>query len=89
MNNIINLLPNIQTLEKEIRKKEIIFQEEIAPLKNTLNKLKEINQACIKCEGTGKVYTEILSPFYGRTEIVVDTCPICNGSGLNKNCNNS
>jgi len=86
---MINLLEVINQLQSkinnleskkivEIKKIEQSYEEEIKKYKQALEVNIELNEACLYCEGTGRVYCDD-----GYQSNSRETCKKCNGSGKN------
>lgn len=75
--HIINLLPAIRELEKEIRRKENEFDKEIIPYRESLQHLRKINTACEQCNGEGKKFRRACAEDEGEYY----PCKACRGTG--------
>lgn len=73
----LNLVPAIRAIEKQICELEGEFAKKVAPYRESLAKLKEINTACENCGGTGKVFYRSCAEDEGSDYV----CPDCRGSG--------
>lgn len=51
----LNLVPAIKAIEGEIRQLKAEYQAKLRPYEDSLKQLQEINTACLKCYGKGKV----------------------------------
>lgn len=82
----LNLVPAIKILEEEIRKLGYEFDKQIQPYRDSLSQLRKINQACERCNGTGKVLRSRACAEDDRPNpndpMDWNKCPICGGSGL-------
>ena len=85
---MINVVPAIKMIQKEIDEKTIAFNAEIQPLKDALKALVDVNEICVACEGKGKVLRKRLcaeddrpDPNDPRDYII---CFACSGSGRQK-----
>lgn len=73
----INLLPAIREIEKEIQNKQEEFNKEIAPYKESLTYLRQINTACEQCGGEGKKFRRACAEDEGEYY----PCKACHGTG--------
>lgn len=86
---ILNLVPAIRAIEKEIGKLADDYNERIQPYFDSLEKLREINQACEYCNGTGHVLrsrscAEDDRPDPNDLNNYIK-CRVCKGTGLSHN----
>ena len=82
MEERLNLIPAIRGIEKQISVIKAKHAQELRPYEESLKHLRELNDICEKCNGTGKVYK--MSYLEDESEYV--KCEACNGTGL-KNFN--
>lgn len=82
----LNLVPTIREVEAQIRQMEYDFNSKVKPYKESLTALRKINEACERCNGTGKVLRcrscaedDIPDPNDPRD---YNTCDVCHGTGL-------
>lgn len=82
---MINLTLAIKQIQKEIDDKTLAFNEEIAPLTDTLESLHKVNEACLICEGRGKVLRSRACAEDDRPDPNDPSdwikCPFCHGTG--------
>lgn len=86
--NLIKVLVEIKSeisrlqKEKEDKIKEIenTYSKKISDLVVAFNVNKEMNTACLRCEGTGKIEEGDNCGYESRIHKI--TCPDCNGTGL-------
>ena len=71
---MLNLVPVIIETNKAIWNKRHKFNEEIARYEAIVKRLREMNEACFICEGSGKISNG------EEWEI----CPYCHGTGLDR-----
>jgi vacuolar-type H+-ATPase subunit I/STV1 len=87
MINLVEVLKQLQSkINKlqndkiaEIKKVEQSYETEINKYKQALEINMELNEACLHCEGTGRVYCDD-----GYQSNSRENCKECNGSGKNK-----
>lgn len=81
----LNLVSAIRTIEEEIRKLTYEFQQKVDPYEKSLKHLKELNTACLKCGGTGKILRSRACAEDDRPDPDDPRdwhqCPACRGSG--------
>lgn len=82
----LNLVPAIRSLEEELSRLEYEFEKTTKPYRDSLNQLRQLNQACERCNGMGKVLRsracaedDAPDPDDPRDWNI---CPECGGSGL-------
>lgn len=86
---IFNLVPAIKAIEKELSKLADEYNRKIQPYFDSLEKLREINQACEYCNGTGHVLRTRSCAEDDRPDPndINDyiKCRACGGTGLSHN----
>lgn len=82
----LNLVPAIREVEHQIHMMEFDHAEKIKPYRDSLKSLREINQACEKCNGAGKVLRSRAcaedDPPDPDDPRDYNVCPVCHGTGL-------
>lgn len=73
----INLVPAIREIEEIIRNLKSKHRKELEPYEQSLDALKNINTACLNCNGTGKVFHRACAEDEGDYY----TCEECKGTG--------
>lgn len=84
---MLNLVDAIVKLNKEIGQERIEFNRKIDKMEAVVEYLKEINEACIACNGKGEVFGGSLCTaniFERNDPRNWITCPACGGTGLEK-----
>lgn len=83
---VLNLVPTIKSIEKELNELAQRYNKKIQPYLDSLEKLREINQACEYCNGTGHVLRSRSCAEDDRPDPndLSDyiKCRGCNGTGL-------
>lgn len=88
---LLNLVPAIHALEVEISEIDAEYRKKVDPYKRSLAELRKLNQACERCNGTGKILrsracAEDDAPDPDDPTDYI-TCPECWGSGKSKKTN--
>lgn len=85
MAKMLNLVPAIKAIQSQIREIEYEYQVKLKPFNDSLKQLREINEACERCNGEGKILRnrscaedDAPDPNDPRDYRV---CPDCKGSG--------
>lgn len=85
---MLNLVDAIIELNKKIGQKRMAFNIEIGRMEDAVEYLKELNEACIACNGKGKILRtrscaedDRPDPDDPRDWVV---CPACHGTGREK-----
>lgn len=77
---MLNLTPAIHEIQKELDKITAKHRAEIKPYDDSLEHLMKINEACLVCGGTGKVFKRSCAEDEGDYY----KCGGCNGTGRKK-----
>lgn len=84
----LNLLPAIYGIEAQIRELTAEFNHKIKPYQDSLKALREINEVCEKCGGTGRILRSRScaedDPPDPNDPNDYNICPVCHGTGLSK-----
>lgn len=85
MAKMLNLVPAIRAIQSQIKEIEYEYQVKLKPFNDSLKQLREINEACERCNGEGKilrsrVYAEDDAPDPNDPRDY-RTCPNCGGNG--------
>lgn len=84
----LNLVPAIREIEAQISTIKAEFDKKLKPYQESLTALRNINQACERCCGEGRVLRSRACAEDDRPNpndpSDYNTCPVCHGSGLNK-----
>lgn len=68
---VLNLVPAIKSIEKGLNELAQRYNKKIQPYLDSLEKLREINQACEYCNGTGRVLeTDLAQRMIGQTLMI-------------------
>jgi len=85
---MLNLVPAIRSVESEISDIKAEYREKIRPYEQSLEYLREINEACERCCGEGKVLRSRSCAEDDRPDpndpTDWNTCPECCGTGKKK-----
>ena len=76
----LNLIPAIRGIEKQISVIKAKHAQELRPYEESLKHLRELNDICEKCNGTGSVYE--MSSLEDEGQYA--KCKACNGTGMKK-----
>lgn len=83
---MLNLVPAIKSIEDQLADEKAEYQKRIKPYKDSLAALREINEACERCDGKGKILRSRSCAEDDRPDPNdprdYNTCPQCGGSGL-------
>lgn len=74
---MLNLAPAIRAIEKQINEIKARHRMELKEYEDSLDALMEINEACLKCCGTGLVFSRACAEDEGDYY----PCRDCGGSG--------
>lgn len=84
----LNLVPAIREIEAQISTIKAEFDKKLKPYQESLAALRNINQACERCCGEGRILRSRTCAEDDRPNPNdpndYNTCPICHGSGLSK-----
>lgn len=84
----LNLVPAIREIEAQINMVKAEFDRRLKPFQDSLIALRNINQACERCCGEGRILRSRSCAEDDRPDPNdprdYNVCPICHGSGLNK-----
>lgn len=79
---VLKLVPAIKSIEKGLNELAQRYNKKIQPYLDSLEKLREINQACEYCNGTGRVLrNRSYRPDPNDLSDYIK-CRGCNGTGL-------
>ncbi len=85
---MINLIEAMQTVGKLETEKRTEFNREIAKYENAFALLKQLNEACLACNGKGKILKTRACAEDDRPDPNDPSdwrvCPACNGTGYEK-----
>lgn len=80
---MLNLVPAIRAIEKQVAEIKARHRMELREYEDSLDSLMDINEACLKCAGTGTVFSRSCAEDEGDYY----PCRDCGGTGKRRTDN--